>query len=118
MALPDQVWVTDITYIRTQEGWLYLTVVIDLYSRAVVGWSMKAGFNRWCRGKHLVPSMSRRGNCCDNSVAESYFSNLMKGRINRRIYAARQEAKKPSQTFLTTLKIFTIGYAGIVILTK
>ena len=39
---PDQVWVTDITYIRTHEGWLYLTVVIDLYSRAVVGWSMKS----------------------------------------------------------------------------
>ena len=42
VALPDQVWVTDITYIRTYEGWLYLTVVIDLYSRAVVGWSMNA----------------------------------------------------------------------------
>ena len=42
VAQPDQVWVTDITYIRTHEGWLYLTVVIDLYSRTVVGWSMKA----------------------------------------------------------------------------
>ena len=42
MALPDQVWVTDITYIRTYEGWLYLIVVIDSYSRAVVGWSMNA----------------------------------------------------------------------------
>ena len=42
VALPDQVWVTDITYIRTYEGWLYLTVVIDLYSRMVVGWSMNA----------------------------------------------------------------------------
>lgn len=42
VALPDQVWVTDITYIRTYEGWLYLTVVIDLYSRAVVGWSMNS----------------------------------------------------------------------------
>ena len=39
---PDQVWVTDITYIRTHEGWLYLTVVIDLYSRAVVGWSINS----------------------------------------------------------------------------
>ena len=42
VAQPDQVWVTDITYIRTHEGWLYLTVVLDLHSRAVVGWSMKA----------------------------------------------------------------------------
>jgi len=41
VALPDQAWVTDITYIRTHEGWLYLAVVIDLYSRAVIGWSMK-----------------------------------------------------------------------------
>lgn len=42
VALPDQVWVTDITYIRTHEGWLYLTAVIDLYSRMVVGWSMNS----------------------------------------------------------------------------
>ena len=42
VELPDQVWVTDITYIRTHEGWLYLTAVIDLYSRIVVGWSMNS----------------------------------------------------------------------------
>ena len=42
VAQPDQVWVTDITYIRTLEGWLYLTAVIDLYSRSVVGWSMNS----------------------------------------------------------------------------
>ena len=41
VSQPDMTWVTDITYIRTYEGWLYLTVVIDLYSRTVVGWSMK-----------------------------------------------------------------------------
>jgi putative transposase len=130
VALPDQVWVTDITYIRTHEGWLYLAVVIDLYSRAVVGWSMKSTmatelvldalmmamwrrrpktqvmihsdqgsqfgsdeFNRWCKDNRLVPSMSRRGNCWDNAVAESFFSNLKKERIKRRIYASRQEAK-------------------------
>ena len=130
VAQPDQVWVTDITHIRTYEGWLYLTVVIDLYSRAVVGWSMKSTmatelvldalmmavwrrrpqtpvmihsdqgsqfgsdeFNRWCKDNHLVPSMSRRGNCCDNAVAESFFSNLKKERIKRHIYASRQESK-------------------------
>ena len=130
VARPDQVWVTDITYIRTYEGWLYLTVVIDLYSRAVVGWSMKSTmatelvldalmmavwrrrpktpvmihsdqgsqfgsdeFNRWCKDNQLVPSMSRRGNCWDNAVAESLFSSLKKERIKRRIYASRQEAK-------------------------
>ena len=42
MQHPDRVWVTDITYVRTHEGWLYLTIVIDLYSRAVVGWSMNS----------------------------------------------------------------------------
>ena len=130
VALPDQVWVTDITYIRTYEGWLYLTVVIDLYSRAVVGWSMNAtmatelvlnalmmavwrrrpkapvmihsdqgsqfgsdDFNRWCKDNHLVPSMSRRSNCWDNAVAESFFSSLKKERIKHHIYATRQDAK-------------------------
>ena len=43
---PDQVWVTDITYIRTFEGWLYLAVVVDLYSRIVVGWSVKPTLTR------------------------------------------------------------------------
>lgn len=39
---PDQIWVTDITYVRTWQGWLYLAAVVDLYSRKVVGWAMKA----------------------------------------------------------------------------
>ena len=42
VAAPDTVWVTDITYIKTMEGWLYLAVVIDLFSRRVVGWSMQS----------------------------------------------------------------------------
>lgn len=127
---PDQAWVTDITYIRTYEGWLYLAVVIDLYSRAVIGWSMKPtmatelaldaltmavwrrkpkqpviihsdqgsqfgsdDFTRWCKDQRLTPSMSRRGNCYDNAVAEAFFSNLKKERIKRRIYATREEAR-------------------------
>ncbi|KXW55456.1 integrase core domain protein [Ferrovum sp. PN-J185] len=127
---PDQAWVTDITYIRTYEGWLYLTVVIDLYSRAVIGWSMRNSletkivldaltmakwrrkpkgeiiihsdqgsqfgsdeFNRWCKDNQLSPSMSRRGNCWDNAVAESFFSSLKSELIKRRIYPTRSEAK-------------------------
>ena len=43
---PDSVWVTDITYIRTYEGWLYLAAVIDLYSRKVIGWSMKSSLSK------------------------------------------------------------------------
>ena len=130
VTLPNQVWVIDITYIRTHEGWLYLTAVIDLYSRIVVGWAMNASmatelvldaltmavwrrrptgpvmiysdqgsqfgsddFARWCKDNQLVPSMSRRGNCWDNAVAESFFSSLKKERIKRHIYATRQYAK-------------------------
>lgn len=127
---PNEAWVTDITYIRTYEGWLYLAVVIDLRSRMVVGWSMKPTLSRelaldallmavwrrrpknsvivhsdqgsqygsddwmrFCRDHGLVPSMSRRGNCYDNAVAESFFSSLKKERVRRRIYLTREEAK-------------------------
>jgi putative transposase len=122
----DAVWVTDITYIRTWQGWLYLAVVVDLYSRKVIGWSMKPtlarelvldalimavwrrrpknrvtvhsdqgsqyGSDHWLRflrSNNLEPSMSRRGNCWDNAVAESFFSSLKKERINKRIYKTR-----------------------------
>jgi putative transposase len=127
---PDCVWVTDITYIRTWQGWLYLAVVLDLHSRAVVGWSMKPtiakelvldalmmavwrrkpmqevivhsdqgsqyGSNDWkrfCDANKLLPSMSRRGNCWDNAVAESFFSSLKKERIRKRIYKTRDLAR-------------------------
>ena len=130
VSRPDEVLVTDITQISTYEGWLYVAVVIDLYSRAVVGWSMKSSirteivldamlmakwrrqpkqsvtihsdqgsqfgsdeFSRWCRENNLITSMSRRGNCYDNAVAESFFSNLKKEKIKNRIYNTREEAK-------------------------
>ena len=127
---PDHAWVTDITYIRTWQGWLYLAVVMDLYSRKVVGWSMKPtlardlvldalvmavwrrkprhqvlihsdqgsqyssdDWLRFCHHHNLEPSMSRRGNCWDNAVAESFFSSLKKERIKRRIYKTRELAR-------------------------
>jgi putative transposase len=127
---PNRAWVTDITYIRTWEGWLYLAVVVDLYSRKVVGWSMKPtlakelvldtllmavwrrrplqavivhsdqgsqydcdDWQRFCRLHNLEPSMSRRGNCWDNAVAESFFSSLKKERIRKRVYRTRDEAR-------------------------
>lgn len=127
---PDTAWVTDITYIRTWQGWLYLAVVLDLYSRKVVGWSMKPtlardivvdallmavwrrkpseqvlihsdqgsqygsdDWQRFCRQHNLVPSMSRRGNCWDNAVAESFFGSLKKERIRKRIYKTRELAR-------------------------
>ncbi len=127
---PDQAWVTDITYIRTHQGWLYLAVVLDLHSRAVVGWSMRNSmettlvldaltmavwrrkpkasviihsdqgsqfgsdeFTRWCKDNRLSPSMSRRGNCWDNAVVESFFSNLKSEKIKKKIYSTREEAR-------------------------
>lgn len=127
---PDRAWVTDITYLRTWQGWLYLAVVIDLHSRKVVGWSMKAtlarelvldallmaiwrrkpngrvivhsdqgsqygsdDWQRFCRSHGLEPSMSRRGNCWDNAVAESFFSSLKKERVRKRVYKTRDLAR-------------------------
>ena len=126
---PNRAWVTDITYIRTHEGWLYLAVVLDLFSRQVVGWSMQpridgelvlnallmavwrrrpsnevlvhsdqgsqfTGYDwlDFLKAHGLRPSMSRRGNCHDNAVAESFFSVLKKERIKRRIYPTRAAA--------------------------
>lgn len=127
---PDRVWVTDITYIRTWQGWLYLAVVMDLYARKVVGWSMKPtlaralvldatlmavwrrkpkqrllihsdqgsqygsdDWQRFCKEHQLEHSMSRRGNCWDNAVIESFFSSLKKERIKKRIYKTRELAR-------------------------
>jgi putative transposase len=129
--VPDRVWVTDITYIKTHEGWLYLSVVIDLFSRRVVGWSMQSRMTTdlavqallaavWRRkpktkvmihsdqgsqftsrewqlflGQHnLEASMSRRGNCHDNAVAESFFQLLKRERIRRRTYLTRDAARQ------------------------
>ncbi len=127
----NQAYVGDITYIRTQEGWLYLAVVIDLYSRQVVGWSM-AGQMRtslvndalsmaiWKRKppkgllwhsdrgsqyaatshrkiiKHfgIRQSMSRKGNCWDNAVAESFFHTLKTELIYHQTFRNREEAKQ------------------------
>lgn len=128
---PDQAWVTDITYIRTHEGWLYLAVVIDLYSRRVVGWSMHSRMQTdlvlnalvmalWRRkpkakvivhsdqgsqytshewrsflqSHNLEASMSRRGNCYDNAVAESFFHLLKNERIRRKTYKTRENARQ------------------------
>ncbi len=135
---PNQAWVTDITYVRTWEGWLYLAVVMDLYSRRIVGWSTKPtmaqelvldavlmavrqrnpkhvlihsdqgsqfgsyAWRRFCHAHHLEPSMSRRGNCWDNAVAESFFSSLKKERIKKRIYTTRAIAKAEIDDYIET----------------
>ncbi|EOD9026666.1 IS3 family transposase [Klebsiella quasipneumoniae subsp. quasipneumoniae] len=127
---PDERWVTDITYIRTHEGWLYLAVVVDLFSRKIIGWSMQSRMTKdivlnallmavWRRKPQkqvlvhsdqgsqytshewqsflkshgLEGSMSRRGNCHDNAVAESFFQLLKRERIKKKIYGTREEAR-------------------------
>jgi putative transposase len=81
---PNAAWVADITYIPTGEGWLYLAVVLDLFDRAVVGWSIKP---------RMTCSMSRKGTCWDNAVAESFFNSLKNERVHDRRYATRDEAR-------------------------
>jgi len=124
----NKAWVTDITYIRTWQGWLYLAVVMDLFSRKIVGWSAgptihrelvldallmavrrrrprgtlihsdqgtqfgSDAWRRFCHSHRLQPSMSRKGNCWDNAVAESFFSSLKKERVKKQIYKNRELA--------------------------
>ena len=128
---PDSYYVGDITYIPTQEGWLYLAVVIDLFSRQVVGWSMDkrmkaklvndalvmAIHNRkpddglvwhtdrgsqYASNSHrkllsennVVQSMSRKGNCWDNAVSESFFHTLKTELTHHCQFKTREEAKQ------------------------
>lgn len=127
---PNQKWVSDITYIHTGEGWLYLAAFIDLYSRKVVGWSMSARmtadivvdafrmalFRQKRKAPRLVhsdrgsqyasdafrselkahgckQSMSRKGNCWDNAVAESFFGTLKTELVHHERYKTREEAR-------------------------
>ncbi len=127
---PNTVWVSDISYIWTDEGWLYFAGVLDLYSRRVVGWSMgeritgqltrdalSQAIRRRCPGSGLlhhsdrgrqyasgkyrellsvhgmISSMSRKGNCYDNAVMESFFGTLKTELIYFERFATRREAK-------------------------
>lgn len=127
---PDTVWATDITYLWTNEGWLYLAVILDLFSRRVVGWALSdrmtrqrtldaldmalarrsppAGlihhsdrgsqyashdYRRALDAHGIVCSMSRRGNCWDNAVAESFFSTLKVELVYETAWRTRDEAR-------------------------
>jgi putative transposase len=127
----DRAYVSDITYIWTGEGWLYLAVVIDLFSRKVVGWSMGARMKAqlvcdalemaiWQRRpapglivhsdrgsqyaskryrlllkkQDFIGSMSRKGNCWDNAVAESFFGSMKQERVQWRHYQTRLAAQQ------------------------
>lgn len=130
VATPNRWWVSDITYIPTQEGWLYVAVTLDLYHRKVLGWAMdrwmtqqlvldaftmamKNGrpgrglshhsdqgvqyackaFQALLKTAEIRCSMSRKGNCWDNAVAESFFHTLKVELIHARSYRTRQEAR-------------------------
>jgi transposase InsO family protein len=129
----NEVWVSDITYIKTKQGWSYLTTVIDLFDRKVIGWAlsktMKAvetslaalkmavinrpvgqkelvfhsdrGIQYACeefvnevsKNKMIVRSMSRKGNCWDNAVAESFFKTLKVELVYHESYQTREQAE-------------------------
>lgn len=127
---PNQTWVSDISYVHTDEGWLYLAVFIDLYSRKVVGWSMseriKADlvvdafrmalfrqkqkapkvvhsdrgsqyaseiFRKELKAHRCKQSMSRKGDCWDNAVAESFFGTLKTELIYHEKFKTREQAR-------------------------
>lgn len=127
---PNKIWVGDITSLRTKEGWIHLAIVLDLFARRIVGWSMNAtqavalpmaalnmalaqrqpraglifhsdqgtvygsnDYRELLQTHGVLASMSRKGNCHDNAVAESFFSNLKNEAMHDRQFASRDEAK-------------------------
>ena len=129
-AQPDRIWVGDMTFIRTRAGFLYLAVLLDLFARKVVGWSMHERpnlevtlraldmaleqrrpapglvhhtdqaplysayeYRDRMQDHGLVPSMSGRGNCYDNAVAESFFSTLKNELVHHCDFASREAAR-------------------------
>jgi transposase InsO family protein len=126
---PNKVWVSDITYIPTNEGWLYLAVFIDLFSRKVVGWSMSSrmtadlvvnafrmglfrqhraprmvhsdrgsqyaseAFRKELKSHNCLQSMSKKGDCWDNAVAESFFGTLKCELIHHERFNSRESAQ-------------------------
>ena len=137
---PQNVWVSDITYIRTGEHWMYLTVVIDLYGRQVAGWSMSHNlstrnttvaalkhayqrqqpseplifhsdrgiqyacdeFRDLLGGYNYTQSMSGKGNCYDNAVAESFFKTLKSECVYQHNFASHREARTAIFDYIET----------------
>ena len=138
MTAPNQAWASDISYVWTREGWLYLAVVIDLYSRRVVGWSLGTrltsrlvcdalrmalwnrrpkgplihhsdrgvqyashAFRRLLKAHGIDGSMSRKGDCWDNSVVESFFGTLKSERVHWCHYQTREQAHRDIVEYIT-----------------
>jgi putative transposase len=149
---PDKVWVSDITYIATERGWLYLTVFLDLFSRMVVGWALSSSlsaqmvltalhrgirtrrpgagliihsdrgvqyackdFRQVLEKHHFVQSMSRKGDCWDNAVAESFFGILKSELIHHERFKGPQDTLKALFEYIEVFynrkwKHSTLGY--------
>lgn len=127
----NEVWTGDITYISTEEGWLYLAAVIDIYSRKVIGWQLdkrmsselvekalknalldrrvdkgiifhsdqgiqyaSENFRKILKDHGFIQSMSRKGNCYDNAITETFFHTLKTELIRRTKYRTREEARR------------------------
>jgi transposase InsO family protein len=136
---PNQIWVADITYIETKEGWLYLAAVLDLYSRKIVGWAMSERINTALvlqalamallhrrppanlllhsdRGVQyassdyrqtlsqagLIASMSRKGNCYDNAIMESFWATLKLELVYRCSFATKAQARAQIFDYIET----------------
>jgi transposase InsO family protein len=134
---PNQLWVTDMTFIRTREGWLHLAAVLDVWSRKIVGWSVgpqptaelaqqaieralrhrriRPGlvhhsdqgaqyanhhYQKFLESKGIVASMSRKGNCYDNAMIESFFHTLKMEHVYWHSYRSRQEAERSLFDFI------------------
>jgi transposase InsO family protein len=134
---PDRVWVSDITYVPTREGWLFLAIVLDLASRRVVGWALddtlaaqlalaalemawaqrrpapgllhhsdrgsqytSADYQAKLTAHGIEASMSRKGDCWDNAVAESFFATLETELIDEADWATRAEARRAIAEFI------------------
>ena len=137
VSKPNKAWVGDVTFIATRKGWLYLAILLDLYSRKVIGWAMSERNNKELvlgalnmalerrrpqspvlhhtdRGStygsddyrnkllafDLMPSMSRKGDCYDNAVAESFFSTLKNELIYGQIFVSRSHARSELFKFI------------------
>ena len=133
----NRVWVGDFTAVPTRAGWLYVAVLLDLYSRRVIGWNMSAkpdqqltlealamavrqrrilpglihhsdqgaqyscmAYQRRLAALGVTPSMSRKGNCYDNAVAESFFSTLKNELIHHQTYHTRDDASREIFAFI------------------
>lgn len=135
---PSRVWVSDITYIPTQEGWLYLTMIMDLYDRKVIGWSLSTNmtardtvcrafqmalknrsvstslifhsdrgvqyacheFTEYLKALNVNQSMSRKGDCWDNAVAENFFKILKSELGRKREFQSIRKAKNEIFEFI------------------